>query len=146
MLLESYCHGGTLAPLCRRRTFLSFFKMEPPDDLAPNGYLVESHRKIRMENCREHTRHKVTDCICLLQVVDTAKTFDAWMVDISEGGVQLALNTHPEVLKIGAENDQIKILGYSAESLPIPLDREILRVAWQNEQTLGCAFMAPQAL
>ena len=115
---------------------------ETPEDLAPNGYLVGTHKKLRIENTRKYERYRVKNCVCLLQVVNTAKTFSAWLVDISEGGVQLETNTKPEDLDLCAKTNQLKILGYSTENLPVPLTKETLKIVWQNNQVFGCNFIA----
>lgn len=140
-LAESYCEGN-LHQNCRRMQYEVEYRKEPPEDLAPNGYLIGTHKKLRIENTRIHERHKVNNCVCLLQVVSTERTFSAWMVDISEGGVQLEINANPEDLNICTKTNQLKILGISTEKLPVPLTNETLKVAWQNNQVFGCEFIA----
>lgn len=142
LLIESYCKGDLLKQMCRRQEYESVYSKEAPETLAPNGYLIDTHKKIRLEDSREHKRHKVSNCVCLLQVVNTARTFSAWMVDISEGGVQLEINANPEDLNICTKTNQLKILGISTEKLPVPLTNETLKVAWQNNQVFGCEFIA----
>jgi hypothetical protein len=142
LLVESYCEGDLLKQMCRRLEYESTYSKEAPDSLAPNGYLIGTHKKIRIEDTRKHKRHNVTNCVCLLQVIDTARTFSAWMVDVSEGGVQIELNVNPEDLALCTETNQLKILGYSVESLPVPLTKDTLKMAWQNSRTLGCYFVA----
>ena len=142
LLAESYCEGD-LQPKCRRVLYEAEFSKEPPEDLAPNGYLVETNKKLRVENTRKFKRHSVKNGICLLQTLDTARTFSAWVVDVSEGGIQLQLNADPDELKIGPGKTQLKILGCSAPDIPIPITKDIIKLVWQNNQFLGCRFAEP---
>jgi hypothetical protein len=64
------------------------------------------------------------------------------MVDVSEGGVRIELNVNPEDLNLCTETNQLKILGYSVESLPVPLTKDTIKMAWQDDQLLGCYFVA----
>jgi len=142
LLVDSYCKGDLLKQMCRRQEYEAVYSKAAPENLAPNGYLVGTHKKIRIANTRKHERYKVNDCVCLLQVVNTARTFSAWMVDISRGGIQLELNANLEDLEICTKVNQLKILGCSAEKLPVPLEKDTLKLAWQNNRLLGCAFVA----
>lgn len=142
LLIESYCNGDILKQMCRRQKYKAVYSKEAPDALAPNGYLVDTHRKIRIEDTRKHKRHKVIDCVCLFQVVETERTFSGWIVDISDGGVQLEITTNIEELDLCTKTSQIKILGYSAENIPVSLSKENLKMVWQNQQVLGCEFIA----
>lgn len=45
LLVQSYCEGS-LHRNCHRKKYREEFSKEPPDDMAPNGYQVGSHRKI----------------------------------------------------------------------------------------------------
>ena len=140
-LSKRYCEGP-LYQNCRRLQYEILYDKQPPDDLAPNGYLIGTNQKLCIENTRKYERHKVKNCVCLLQVVNTAKTFSAWLVDLSEGGVQLEINANPVDLDICPETNLLRILGYSAESLPVPLDKDTLKPVWQNHQVFGCTFVA----
>jgi hypothetical protein len=142
LLIESYCKGDLLKQKCRRQEYELIYSRKAPDALAPNGYLVGTHKKIRIEDSRKHKRHMVKDCVCLLQIVDTKRTFSAWMVDISEGGVQLELNANPEDLEISTKSNQLRILGYSTTELPVSPTKDTLKMAWQNNRLLGCYFVA----
>lgn len=142
LLIESYCKGDLLKQMCRRQEYESVYSKEAPESLAPNGYLIDKHKKIRIEDSREHKRHKVSNCVCLLQVVNTARTFSAWMVDISKGGVQFELNARPEDLEINTKTTQLKILGCSSKDLPVPLTKDTVIPAWQNDRVFGCSFIA----
>ena len=142
LLTESYCEGD-LQPRCRRALYEAEFSKKAPEELAPNGYLAGTNKKLRTENTRKFKRHTVKDSICLLQTLDTARTFSAWVVDVSEGGMQLQLNVNPNELKIGPEKTQLKILGCSAEDFPIPITRDVIKMVWQNDQFLGCCFAEP---
>jgi hypothetical protein len=81
----------------------------------------------------------------MLQVLDTKKTFSAWIVDLSEGGCRLELNIHPEELDICLKNSLLKILGYSIDAIPFPLTKEIVKPVWQNDQVMGCSFVSTPA-
>ena len=142
LLAESYCEGD-LQSMCRRALYEAEYRKEPPAELAPNGYLVGTNKKLRIENTRKFKRHTVKNSICLLQALDTERTFSAWVVDVSEGGMQLQVNVDPNELKIGPEKNQFKILGYSAEDIPIPITKEVIKMVWQNKQFLGCCFAEP---
>lgn len=142
LLIESYCEGE-LQPKCRRMQHEAEFNKKAPEGLAPNGYLVGTHKKLRVENTRKFKRHTVKDSLCLLQALDSARTFSAWVVDVSEGGMRLELNIDPNELKICPGKTQIKILGYSAEDIPIPITKDVIKMVWQNKQFLGCCFADP---
>ena len=141
LLIDSYCEGS-LQQNCRRLEYETAYSKKAPESLAPNGYLIGTHKKIPVENTRKHKRHQVKNCVCLLQVVGTKRTFSAWMVDISEGGVQLELNANPEDLEICTKSSQLRILGYSTTELPVSLKKDTLNMAWQNNRLLGCYFVA----
>ena len=141
LLIESYCEGDLLKQKCRRQEYESVYAREAPESLAPNGYLVGTHKKIRIEDSRKHERYKLKNCICLLQIVDTARTFSAWMVDVSEGGVKLELNVNLDDLELCTETNHLKILGYSTGQLPVPIQQDTLKMAWQADRLLGCAFV-----
>lgn len=142
LLVESYCEGD-LQPICRRVQYEAEFSKLASEELAPNGYLVGTHKKPRVENTRKFKRHTVNDGICLLQTLDTARTFSALVVDVSEGGIQLELNVDPDELKLCPEKKQLKILGYTAKDIPVPITKEIIKIVWQNKQFLGCCFADP---
>ena len=142
LLVESYCEGS-LHARCRRLEYEAEFNKVAPEELAPNGYHVGTHKKLRVGNTRKFKRHTVNDCICLLQSLDTTKTFSAWVVDVSEGGMQLELNVAPDELKLSPEKTQLKILGYTAEDIPVPITKEFIKMVWQNKQFLGCCFADP---
>ena len=139
LLVESYCEGN-LHTLCRRLKCNTDFCREAPEDLAPNGYLVGTHKKMKTDSTRKSERYKINDGACMLQVLGTKKTFSAWIVDISEGGVRLDLNIHPEELGISPKKGLLKILGYSVDAIPFPLTKEIVKPVWQNDQVMGCTF------
>lgn len=141
LLVESYCEG-TLRASCHRLKYVDEFGTEPPAELAPNGYLAGTHKKLRIENTRKHKRYKVKNGVCLLQVLGSPKTFSAWVVDISEGGMQLELNVAPQDLDISPKSSKLKILGYSIDEVPFPLTKDILNMVWQKNQAFGCAFAA----
>jgi hypothetical protein len=142
LLVDSYCEG-TLHPRCRRLRHKAEFCKEAPDELAPNGYLVGTHIKLKTDNTRKFERYKIKSGTCLLQVLDTQKSFAAGILDISEGGMRLELNAHPKELNICPEKSHLKILGYSLEDIPFPLTKEVLKMVWQNKRVIGCSFAAP---
>jgi hypothetical protein len=119
------------------------FCKEAPEELAPNGYLVGTHKKMRVENTRKFKRHEVKNGICLLQTVDTNKTFSAWIVDVSEGGVRLDLNINPEEIGISLKKSLVRILGCSEDTVPFSLTEKIIKPVWQNNQMIGCSFASP---
>jgi len=139
LLVDSYCEG-TLHPRCRRLRYKAEFCKEAPDELAPNGYLAGTHKKLKTDNTRKFERYKIKNGTCMIQVLDTPKKFSAVILDISEGGMRLELNVHPEDLNICSEKDLLKILGYPFESLPFSLTKEVVKPVWQNNRVLGCSF------
>ena len=141
LLVDSYCEGR-LQQNCRRLEYQSVYSKEAPESLAPNGYLIGTHNKIRIEDTRKHKRYQVKDCVCLLQVVDSKRTFSAWMIDISEGGLRLELNIDPEDLELCTKSNHLKILGCSKEKRPVSPNKDTLKMAWQNKRLLGCYFVA----
>lgn len=144
LLVESYCEG-TLSPKCRRIIYETEFGIEPPEDLAPNGYIAGTHKKQKLKNTRKFERYKVTDGTCLLQVLGTQKTFRAWINDISKGGMQFESSINLEDLDFGMDNC-LKVIGHSVESLPFPLVSEIVKPVWQGQQVVGCCFVAQSSI
>ena len=144
LLVDSYCEG-TLYPRCRRKQYETEFCKDAPENLAPNGYLVGTHKKLKTESTRKFKRYKIKNGACLLQVLGTKKTFSAWIVDISEGGLRLELNVHPKELDICSENSRLKVLGYSVDAIPFPLTKEVVKPVWQNDQAMGCSFESTPA-
>ena len=144
LLIEGYCEGD-LHPICRRVQYEAEFGKKASEDLAPNGYLLGTHKKLKIENTRKHKRFEVTNGLCLLQVLDTERTFSAWVVDISEGGIKLEMNINPKDQNICSEKRHLKILGHSVKETPFPFDKEVAKIVWQNELVVGCSF-APSSL
>lgn len=142
LLVESYCEGS-LQSMCQRIRYENEFDKEAPAHLAPNGYVIGTHKKIKTENTRQFARHKVENGTCLLQVMNTPKTFSALVNDISEGGMQLELSISPQDLNICSEKNLLKVLGHSIEESPLPLSSEVLKLVWQNQQVVGCSFVTP---
>ena len=139
VLVNSYCEGP-LQIRCRRLQYKADFCKEAPDDLAPNGYLVGTHKKLKTDNTRRFERHLIKNGLCMLQVLDTPKKFSAGILDISEGGMRLALNVHPKELNICSEKSHLKILGYSIGDIPFPLTKEVVKMVWHDNQVIGCSF------
>lgn len=139
LLVDSYCEG-TLQPRCKRLRYKAEFCKEAPDELAPNGYLVGTHKKLKTDNTRKFRRYKIKDGACILQVIDTKKTFTAGIIDISEGGIRLERNVQPKELDICSEKSLLKILGYSLEVIPFPLTKEVVKMVWLNNRAIGCSF------
>lgn len=144
LLVESYCEG-TLHTLCRRLQCSTDFCREAPEDLAPNGYLIGTHRKMKTDNTRKFERYNIKNGACMLQILGTKKTFSAWIVDISEGGVKLELSMHPKELDLCSEESLFKVLGYSVDAIPFPLTNEVVKPVWQNDQVMGCSFVSTPA-
>jgi len=139
LLVESYCEGS-LQPRCRRLQYETEFCKGAPEELAPNGYLVGTHKKLKTDNTRKFKRHEIKSGTCMLQVLDTPKKFSAEVLDISEGGLRLKLSVLPEELNICKEKSLLKILGYSFEYTPCPLTKEVVKMVWHNNQVIGCSF------
>lgn len=143
-LVDSYCEG-TLHPRCRRLQYRAEFCKEAPENLAPNGYLLGTHTKLKTESTRRFERYKIKDGSCMLQMLSTKKTFSALIIDISEGGLLLELNIHPKELDLCSEKSLLKILDYSVDALPFPLTKEVVKPVWQNDQVVGCSFVSTLA-
>lgn len=139
LLVESYCEGR-LQSMCRRRLYEEEFCHVAPDNLAPNGYLVGTHVKLRIENTRQHKRYEVKNGTCLLQDPSNQKTFSADVIDVSDGGLRLVTNVEPQLLKNGAQKTTLKILGHSIEDCPIAVTKEFINIVWQKDEIMGCAF------
>ena len=139
LLVESYCEGS-LQPRCRRLQYETEFCKGAPEELAPNGYLVGTHKKLKTDNTRKFERHRIKDGTCMLQVLDTKKAFIAGILDISEGGMRLELNVLPKELNLCEEKSLLKILGYSLEDSPFPLTKELVKMVWHNSRVIGCSF------
>jgi len=142
LLVESYCEGS-LQPKCRRIQYETDFHKEAPAQLAPNGYLLGTHKKLKTDNTRQFKRYKIKNGTCLLEVIGTKKTLSAEVIDVSEGGMCLELSVLPEELDIRSEKSRLKILGYSIDNAPLPLTKEFAQIVWQNKYVIGCCFIAP---
>ena len=70
LLVESYCEG-TLHTLCRRLQCSIDYCREAPEDLAPNGYRVGTHKKMKADRTRKFERYKIKDGACMLQILDS---------------------------------------------------------------------------
>ena len=97
------------------------------------------------DKTRKFERYKIKNGACMLQMLGTKKTFSAWIVDISEGGLRLELNIHPKELDICSEMSLLKVLGYSVDAIPFPLTKEVVKPVWQNDQVMGCSFVSTPA-
>lgn len=139
LLVDSYCKGS-LSTKCRRIVYEIDFGIEPPDDLAPNGYVVGTQIKHKVASTRRFERYPVTEGACLLQVLGTQKTFSAWINDISKGGMQLESSISLEDVGLGRDN-YLKVIGHSAETLPFPLVSEVVKTVWLGRQVVGCSFV-----
>ncbi len=144
LLVESYCEGQ-LQLMCRRKQYEEEFSKLAPDDLAPNGYLIGTHRKLKIENTRKHKRHAVKEGTCLLQEPSSKSTFSAEVIDISRGGLRLVTKVDTHVLESDSETTILKILGHTIDESPIPLTKELIKVVWKNDQIFGCAFVSSLA-
>ncbi len=144
LIVENYCEGS-LKSTCRRQQYEVEYCKRPPEELAPNGYLVGTNKKLKIKNTRKFERYKIKNCACLLQVLGTKKTFSAWIIDISEEGVRLDLNVHLDKVDISSKTSSLKILGYSIDAIPFPLTKEIVKPVWQNDQEMGCSFVTSPA-
>ncbi len=140
LLVESYCEGN-LQPRCRRLQYEAEYCKEVPEELAPNGYLAGTHKKLKTDNTRKFERHRIKGGACMLQVLDTKKTFTAGVIDISEGGMCLELYADPEELDLCSNESVLKILGHTMEDAPLPLDKEVIKTVWRNNKVVGCAFV-----
>lgn len=141
LLIESYCEGQ-LQSMCRRKLYEDEFSKTAPDNIAPNGYLVGTHVKLRIENIRQHKRYEVKNGTCLLQDPSNKKTFSADVIDVSEGGLRLVTNTQPHLLRNDAKPTILKILGHTIDGSPVALTKEFINVVWQKKENFGCAFIS----
>lgn len=140
LLVESYCEGH-LQVMCRRMKYQVEFHREAPEDLAPNGYLIGTHNKLRIENTRKHKRYEVNGGTCLLQVPSSKKTFSAEVIDVSEGGIRFVTKIESHVLESESKTTVLKIVGHTIDKSPITLTKEFIKVVWQNNQIFGCTFI-----
>ena len=144
LLVESYCKGQ-LHSRCRRIQYEEEYCKEAPEELAPNGYLAGTHKKLRVENTRKHKRYNVKAGICLLQTYDSKKTFSAEVIDFSEGGLKLAVKIDPQELTGEPEPGVIKILGHTIENNSLLLTKEFIKMVWQKNQIICCSFVPSPA-
>lgn len=100
---------------------------------------------MKTDNTRKSERYNIKNGACMLQILGTKKTFSAWIVDISEGGVKLDLSMHPKELDLCSEKSLFKVLGYSVDAIPFPLTKEVVKPVWQNDQVMGCSFVSTPA-
>lgn len=142
LLIESYCEGR-LQSMCRRLRYEAEFCKEPPNELAPNGYVGGTHKKLRTDNIRKFERYKINNGSCMLQVLNTRKTFSAGIIDISEGGMRLELSVHPDELNVCSEKSLLKVLGHNLEESPVPMTKDVVKMVWQNNRIIGCSFADP---
>jgi hypothetical protein len=144
LLVESYCEGQ-LQSKCRRVQYEGEYSKEAPEDLAPNGYLVGTHIKLRIEDTRKHKRYNVINSTCLLQIPASNKTFSAEVIDLSEGGLKLAVKINPQELPVEPEPGVLKIIGHTMDDSPLPLTKEFIKMVWRNNQVIGCSFVPSPA-
>jgi hypothetical protein len=109
--------------------------------MAPNGYLIGSHKKLRAENTREHTRFQIDNGTCLLLDPSRKSTFSAEVIDVSQGGLKLVTKVEPPVLANDTEPTILKILGHTLDESPVPLTKDFIRIVWKNDQVFGCSFI-----
>lgn len=142
LLVESYCEGQ-LQSMCRRKQYKDEFYKAAPEDMAPNGYRIGSHKKLRAENTRKHKRYEVKSGTCLLQEPSSKSTFTAEVIDVSQGGLKLAASIEPHTIKTDSEPIILKILGHTIGESPISFTRDFIKIVWQQNQVFGCAFVTP---
>jgi hypothetical protein len=144
LLVEGYCEGQ-LHSRCRRVKFEEVYLKEAPEELAPNGYLTGTHKKLRIENTRKHKRYNVKDGTCLLQTPNNKKTFSAEVIDLSEGGLKLALKIDPQEIIDEPDSGVMRILGHTIEDNSLLISKEFIKMVWQNNQIIGCSFLPAPA-
>lgn len=144
LLVESYCEGQ-LQSRCRRVLYEEEYCKEAPEELAPNGYLTGTHKKLRIENTRKYKRYNVKNGSCLLQTPDSKKTFSAEVLDLSEGGLKLLVTIDPKELAVETEPTVMKILGYTIEDNSLLHSKAFIKMVWQSNQVIGCSFLPPPA-
>ena len=141
LLVQSYCEGQ-LQSVCRRKQYEESFSKAAPENLAPNGYIVGSHKKLKVENTRKHKRYEVRNGKCLLQELSSDKTFFAEVLDVSKGGLKLVTEGEPQTLENGSEPTLLKIIRHTLSESPVPLTKDFIKIVWQRNQVLGCEFSA----
>lgn len=114
--------------------------MDPPDDLSPNGYLINSHKKIRVEDFRKNKRYKVKDSVCLVKELKSPRTFSAGIVDISDGGVCLRFDADPKEIEIDFDSNRFQILSHAKGDSPFYIAKEIVKMVWRRGNLVGCSF------
>ena len=136
-----------VCPSCGERICIKEHRhnQSPQAELAPNGYRVGTHEKLRVEDTRKHKRYKVKNGMCLLQTPDSKKTFSAEVIDLSEGGLKLAVKIDPQELTVEPEPGVLKILGHTIEDNSLLLTKEFIKMVWQSNQVIGCSFVPSPA-
>lgn len=140
LLVESYCEGQ-LQSICRRKLYENEFCKTAPENMAPNGYLVGTHKKLRTADTRKHKRYQVKSGTCLLKDPYSNNTFSAEVIDVSKGGLKLATRAQPHSSKKELEPTILKILEHTIDEAPFLLQRDLIKIVWRNNQVFGCAFV-----
>lgn len=138
-LIANYCEGSLQAK-CRRIQYETEFHKVAPPELAPNGYRVGTHEKLKTDNTRRFKRFSIEKGTCLLEVPGTSTTLSAGIIDLSEGGMRLELDVSPAEIALHPGGNRLKIVDYTIEEAPLPLTREYIRMVWHNNQVIGCCF------
>jgi hypothetical protein len=144
LLVESYCEGS-LQTMCRRQQYRKELSEEVPEDLAPNGYLIGTHKKIRVVNLRKHERYEVEGGVCLIQDPSSKKIFSADVMNVSKGGLKLKAQIDPHDFSKESLPTILKILGHTIAESPFPLTEEFVKIVWSDKQVVGCSFVISSA-
>jgi uncharacterized membrane protein len=66
-------------------------------------------------------------------------------IDLSEGGLKLAVKINPQELPVEPEPGVLKIIGHTMDDSPLPLTKEFIKMVWRNNQVIGCSFVPSPA-
>lgn len=112
---------------------------EKDEDGTPPTWHLRSLGPAVLGQRRDHVRGRTLAPVSFDGGDDPARSFDARLVDLSEGGLH-AVSTGPPVLGVG---DRVTA-AFEVEDAPMRLDCEVVRTeVHEGRHHLGCRFLDP---
>ena len=113
-----------------------------PNNMAPNGYLLGSHIKLKTVSTRKHERYNINVGTCLIQDVSSSTIFRAEVVDISAGGMKLSISKEANIPLNASVKPFLKIVEHAILESPIPITNDFIKVLWNEDHVFGCSFIS----
>jgi len=142
LLVESYCEGQ-LQSICHRKKYEENICKSAPENMAPNGYLLGTHVKLKTVSTRKHERYKVKNGTCLIEDVASRNAFRADIIDVSTGGLKLRSKEEVDFFVKDQVNPVFKIVEHTIAEPSAALTKDFIKVVWSEDRVFGCAFVSP---